>query len=118
MVVLHLVQALLIHYGAVMSEGREAARGSAIRHLSGGFGEKGWLASLLRDVTGLDDVVPRLRLAQGHHQRRTVTMHATGIVLICATAAVAAGWRCYPGGSGGRLQRGPGEPSGMRLVQW
>lgn len=61
MVVLHLVQALLIHYGAVMSEERKAARGSAVRSLSSGFGEEGWLASLLRDATGVDDVVPETR---------------------------------------------------------
>ena len=61
MVVLRLVQPLLIHYGAVMSEERNAARGSAGQHLSGGFGEQGWLASLLRDATGVDDVVPETR---------------------------------------------------------
>jgi hypothetical protein len=61
MVVLRLVQALLIHYGAVMSEERNAVRGSAGQHLSGGFGEQGWLASLLRDATGVDDVVREMR---------------------------------------------------------
>lgn len=61
MVVLHLVQALLIHYGAVMSKERKAARGSAMRRLGSGFGEEGWLASLLRDATGVDDVVPETR---------------------------------------------------------
>jgi len=61
MVVLRLVRALPVRYGAVMSEDRKAAQGSAGRHLSGGFGEQGWLASLLRDATGVDDVVPETR---------------------------------------------------------
>jgi hypothetical protein len=61
MVVLRLVGALLVRYGAVMGEDRKAARGSAGRHLSGGFGEQGWLASLLRDATGVDGVVPETR---------------------------------------------------------
>jgi hypothetical protein len=61
MVVLHLVRALVIYYGAGMSEERKAARGSAGQDLSGGFGEQGWLASLLRDATGVDDVEPEMR---------------------------------------------------------
>jgi hypothetical protein len=57
----HLVRALLIHYGAGMSEERKAGRGSTGQDLSRGFGEQGWLASLLRDATGVDDVVPETR---------------------------------------------------------
>lgn len=55
MVVLRLVQAIRIHYGAVMDDERKAARGSAGKHLTGGFGEQGWLGSLLGDATGVDD---------------------------------------------------------------
>ncbi len=42
-----------------MSEDRSMALGSAGQHFSGGFGGQGWLAALLRDITGIYDVVPR-----------------------------------------------------------
>jgi hypothetical protein len=53
---LHLVGLLLIHYGTVMSAGQKAAWGSAGHQFSGGFGGNDWLAGLLRDATGIDDV--------------------------------------------------------------
>jgi hypothetical protein len=39
-----------------MSEGRNAPRGSAGQQFSGGFSGQDWLAGLLRDATGIDDV--------------------------------------------------------------
>jgi hypothetical protein len=44
-----------------MSEDRSMAPGSAGQHFSGGLGGQDWLAGLLRDVTGIADVVPEMR---------------------------------------------------------
>lgn len=44
-----------------MSENRSTAWEPASQHFSGGFGGQGWLAALLRDVTGIDDVVNERR---------------------------------------------------------
>jgi hypothetical protein len=44
-----------------MNENRSTARGPAGQHFSGGFGGQDWLAALLRDVTGIDDVVHERR---------------------------------------------------------
>ena len=44
-----------------MSEDRKAARGPAGWYFSAGLGCQDWLAALLRDVTGIDDVVTEKR---------------------------------------------------------
>lgn len=44
-----------------MIEGRSTTGESAGQHVSGGFGGQDWLAVLLRDVTGINDVVPEKR---------------------------------------------------------
>jgi hypothetical protein len=52
----HLVRPPLIHYGAFMREDRREGQ-----RFSAGFGGQDWLAGLLRDVTGIEDVVPENR---------------------------------------------------------
>lgn len=61
MVVLRLVRLLLINYGTVMNQEPKAARGSAGQRFSGVFGNQDWLAVLLRNATGVDDVAPEKR---------------------------------------------------------
>lgn len=50
-----------IHYGRGHDGGRRVARGLAREHFSRELGGQGWLAARLRDVTGIDAVVPEKR---------------------------------------------------------